>query len=288
VAPRGYLCVLHTGDRLLRSLDDEGVTIKGTASLSEKAAGLDNRVTTRLDQATPWTLWKVNRKALVRVTLDREPDWPAGTSLFSPERQGNGFVFRNNRVHSSGRILIKAGDGLIEGNTLMTPHGLVVCPEVPDEAAVGLSKLTIRKNTIVESGYFCPAPWSSQAGAISITCSAPKRTFRPPGAFAEVVIEQNTLRDINGVNVVVTSARNVTIRKNRFECARAAVKNSSGAEYGIDQKKVVWLESCAGVWLQGNVVTGRSTSDGAPLHAGRSVKGLVDDGRGLTISETRD
>ena len=38
---------------------------------------------------------------------------------------------------------------MIEGNTLMAPHGLVVCPEMPDEAAVGLSKLTIRKNTIV-------------------------------------------------------------------------------------------------------------------------------------------
>ena len=284
---RGYLSALQLGDRLFTSMDDKGATIRGIASVSEKSAGLDADVTGRLEKATPWTLWKVNRDALVRVTLDREPGWRAGTSLYSPERQGNGFIFRNNRVHSSGRILVKGGDGLIEGNTLTAPHGLVVCPEVPDESAIGVRKLTIRRNTITESGYFCPAPWSSQAGAISITCSAPKQTFRPAGALAEIVIEENTLRGINGVNLVVTSARDVTILRNRFEDANAVAPSSTGAEYGIDQKTVVWLESCEGVVLDGNVVTGRGTFGGKPLHTGKNVTRLVDDGNGITAAPTK-
>lgn len=284
---RGYLAALQPGDRLFASLDEKGVTIREIVAVSEKSAGLDAEVTARLEKATPWTLWKLNRNAMVEVTLDREPGWRVGTSLFSPERQGNGFIFRNNRVHSSGRILIKAGDGLIEGNTLTTPHGVVVCPEVPDESAVGVRKLMIRKNTIVESGYFCPAPWSSQAGAISITCSAPKRTFRPAGAFAEIVIEENTLRGINGVNLVVTSSRDVTIRRNRFEDANAVAPSNTGAEYGIDQRTVVWLESCEGVVLDGNIVTGRGTFGGKPLHTGKNVTRLVDDGNGITAAPTK-
>jgi len=284
---RGHHAALQPGDRLFASLNDKGVTIRELAPVAEKSAGLAAEVTAKLDKATTWMFWKVSRGTMVKVTLDQEPGWSAGTSLYSPERQGNGFIFRNNRVHSSGRILIKAGDGLIEGNTLIVPHSLVVCPEVPDEAAVGVRKLTIRKNTIVESGYCCPASWSSQAGAISITCSAPKRTLRPAGAFAEIVIEENTLKGINGVNLVVTSSRDVTIRRNRFEDASSMSENNTGAQYGIDQKKVVWLESCEGVVLDGNVITGGDTFDGMPLHTGINVKGLVDNGNGITGVPTK-
>jgi hypothetical protein len=248
---------------------------------------LDVDVTESLEKATPWTLWKVNRGALVEVTLDHEPGWSAGTSLYSPERQGNGFIFRNNRVHSPGRILIKAGDGLVEGNTLTAPHSLVVCPEVPNVAAAGIRKLTIRKNTIVESGYFCPASWSTQAGAISITCSAPKNTLRPPGTFEKIVIEDNTLKSISGVNLVVTSSRDVTIRNNRFEDANSVSENNTGAQYGIDHNAVVWLESCDAVVLDGNVITGRDTFDGMPLHIGMNVEGLVDNGNGITVVPTK-
>jgi hypothetical protein len=282
LAPRGYQCLLQAGDRLFSSLEDKGATIREIASVAEKTAGLDAEVTARLEKATPWTLWKISRGALAKVTLTQEPGWRAGTSLYSPERQGNGFIFRKNRVHSSGRILIKAGDGLIEENTLTTPHGLVICPEVPDESAVGIRKLSIRKNTIIESGYFCPAPWSSQAGAISITCSAAKRTFRPAGAFSEIVIEENTLRGISGANLVVTSARDVTIRKNRFEGAHATAPGHTGGEYGIDQKAVVWIESCDGVVLDDNVVAEQGTFGGKLLYTGRNVKGLVDGGNGIT------
>ena len=113
------------------------------------------------------------------------PPWTPGQSVYCPDWQGNGFTFRGNRVHSPGRILIKAGDGLVEGNTLTTPHGVVVCPEVPDEAAAGIRNLVFRGNTIVESGFFCPAPWSTQAGALSITCGAPKGAFRATVVVAE-------------------------------------------------------------------------------------------------------
>ena len=281
LASRGHQAALQSSDQLFTSLDDKGVTIREIVPVAEKSAGLDVDVTESLEKATPWTLWKVNRGALVEVTLDHEPGWSAGTSVYSPERQGNGFIFRNNRVHSPGRILIKAGDGLVEGNTLTAPHSLVVGPEVPDVAAAGVRKLTIRNNTIVESGYFCHAPWSNQAGAISITCSAPKKTFRPPGTFENIVIEDNTLKAISGVNLVVTSSRDVTIRRNHFEDANSMSENNTGAQYGIDHNAAIWLESCEAVVLDGNVITGRDTFDGMPLHTGMHVKGLVDNGNGI-------
>jgi hypothetical protein len=45
----------------------------------------------------------------------------------------------------------------------------------------------------------------------------------------------------------------------------------------------VWLESCEAVVLDGNVITGRDTFDGMPLHTGMHVKGLVDNGNGITV-----
>ena len=102
-------------------------------------------------------------------------------SLLSPDWRCDGFVFRNNQLHSSGRVLVKGGGGVIENNVLIDPHGIMVCPEVPPEAAAGLQNLVIRNNRIFQSGYFCPSPWSTQAGAISVTCSGPaegRRGFR--------------------------------------------------------------------------------------------------------------
>lgn len=73
------------------------------------------------------------------------------------DRMGNGFVFRNNRIHSPGRVLLKAG-GLVEANVLDTPHALVVCAELPGQSAIGIENLTIRNNTIRRRVGSAPHP----------------------------------------------------------------------------------------------------------------------------------
>lgn len=253
LAPRGEQ-KLGKGDHLRRALDSPQYTITGVRPVTVADAAVEPDVMRQLHQAEPWTLWKVSGR-LFRVTVNGKPDFKPGDSVLCPERQGNGFIFRNNRVHSPGRLLIKAGDGLVEGNTLTLPHGIVVCPEVPEGAAVAIGNLMIRGNTIIESGYFCPSWDSGQAGAISIMASAVegKKTFRPAGAFANVTIEDNRLEGVCGLNLLLGSVRGATVRHNRFVRAHQSEPGCTGGAYGIEQFAVIEVRRCAKVNFEDNV-----------------------------------
>lgn len=120
---------VQVGDRLLARLGGPEAKIKERKFVQRDQAGLAPELLEKLTAATQWSNWRVGKR-LIEVTLEGDSPFREGTSVFSPDRMGNGFVFRNNRVHSSGRILLKAA-GLMEGNLLVTPHAITVCPEVP-------------------------------------------------------------------------------------------------------------------------------------------------------------
>jgi hypothetical protein len=274
VAPRGSKCPLAVGDTLRPSLGAPAFTIASLEPVGLENAALDPAVIKRLDTAQPWTLWKVNTQALVRATFHESPPWREGDSVSCPERQGNGFVFRGNHTRSSGRILIKAGDGLVEDNLLHMPHGVVVCPELPAGGAAGIRGLVFRNNTIVASGFFCPAPWSPQAGALSIVCGE-GQTFRPPGVFDDILIEGNVFKGTSGVNLAISSAMNVVIRGNTFVELDQAVPGDTGAAFGIDQSAVIWLAESDDVTLAGNRVAGPVSKPRPLVRTGRGVTRLT-------------
>ena len=274
VAPRGHVCPLSVGDTLRSSLDTPAFTIASLEPVRREDAALSPAVNERLETAQPWTLWKVNSRALVRVTFHEPPPWREGDSVYCPDRQGNGFVFRGNQTRSSGRILIKAGDGRVEDNLLQMPHGVVVCPEVPAGGAAGIRGLVFRNNTIESSGFFCPAPWSPQAGALSIVCGE-GQAFRPPGIFDDILIEGNVFKGTSGVNLAISSARNVVIRGNRFLDPDPSPPGDTGAAFGIDQSAVMWLAESDSVTLAGNRVAGPVPTPGPLVRTGRGVTRLA-------------
>ncbi|HEY0074124.1 MAG TPA: right-handed parallel beta-helix repeat-containing protein [Abditibacteriaceae bacterium] len=241
---------LQIGDAIQTSLDGPQARIMARKIVRRDAANLAPEVLERLKAASPYSLWNVSPKCM-EITLDRELPFSLGASVYSPDRQGNGFIFRNNQIHSPGRILIKAG-GLIENNHLDTPHNLMVCPEVPGEAAAGIQNLTIRGNTIRQAGYFCPAPWSAAAGAISITASLSPPQLRSAGVFKNIVIENNTFEDICGPNLVVTSARDVKIRNNRILNAGQVKSKNTGESYHVALDSLIWIKQCENVHMQNN------------------------------------
>jgi hypothetical protein len=194
----------------------------------------------------------VGSKCIV-VTLDRASQLVLGESVYSPDRMGNGFVFRDNRIHSPGRILLKAG-GLMEGNTLDTPHALIVCPELPGSAAAGIEDLIIRNNTIRQGGWFCPAPWSSQAGIISLTATAGNSELRTKPVFKNIRIEGNTVEGGSGPQLVVSSANSIIVRNNRFVSPQHEAPPATGASYGIPKDAVVWMAKCTDVSYEGNAI----------------------------------
>lgn len=244
---------VQNGDRLQLANDAPTATILQSRVVYRDKADLDADVRQKLQDTPPYSLWSVSRKCFAVILQDDSP-FQVGDSVFDSDRQGNGFIFRNNRIHSPGRVLIKAGNGLIEGNNLNSCHALVVCPELPVEAAAGMANLTIRNNHISGSGYFCPAPWSSQAGALSIIAGAKNGELRAAGIYRNLVIENNTFEDIQGPNLVLSSARDVSIRGNRFVNAQHSAPNNTGANFHIAPDSVLWLSQAKNVTLENNVV----------------------------------
>jgi gliding motility-associated-like protein len=195
----------------------------------------------------------VTAKSGSNVTLDRVSPWAAGARLYSPNRRCENFILRNNNFRSSGRVLVKAGHGLIENNIFDTGHsGVTVNTEIAPGAS-SIYKLIIRNNTIRSTGYFNPAPWSNQAGSISIADGA-GYDLSPAGVFDDILIEKNTFEDILGVNMVVSSASNVKIKENKFYRTGLSMANGTGAQYGINQQAVVFLKNLKNIVLDSNEV----------------------------------
>ena len=243
---------VQIGDILRTSLSGPQAKITTRQVVKREAAQLAPEILEKLKAAAAYSLWSVSPKCFA-LELEKESPFQVGDSVFSLDRQGNGFVFRNNQIHSAGRVLIKAG-GVVENNRLDTPHNITVCPEVPGEAAAGIKDLIIRGNIIRQSGFFCPAPWSATAGAISITAAASSTQLRPPNVFENIVIANNTFEDICGPNLVVTSAHNLKISGNHFVGAGQVKPKNTGESYHVSLDAIVWIKQCEDVQLLKNVI----------------------------------
>lgn len=194
------------------------------------------------------------RKSGITIFLDRDCPWGVGTKLYSPNRRCENFTLRNNHFRSSGRVLIKAGHGLIENNIIEDGHCGVIVNSESDITAI--SHLTIRNNDISGTGHFMPASYSNQAGSLSLA-DGNSRHIAPVGSFDHIVIENNTFSDVSGVNVVITSAKNVSLKGNRFYNTGKPTPNDTGADYGIDQNAVVYLKNIETMKVDSNAVIKR-------------------------------
>jgi len=242
------------GNHLMRSLDDKPVTIATREDVNLDKLSLPDDMRAKMKAAKPWDYWHLGPKAIAITT--KEPFSPTvGESYFNPDQQCNGFIFRNNKLHSAGRILVKAGNGLIEGNTVDQCHdGVTVCAEVPGGAAVGIENVTIRDNYFTGTGYYCPLWNSTQVGSVSVTAEGTDGKMRPPGVLRNIVIERNHFDDICGLSIAVTSVQKLQIIDNMFTRVMRAKPGDTGGQAGINQKALIWLEECDDVKVSGNIV----------------------------------
>jgi polygalacturonase len=178
-------------------------------------------------------------------------DWPAS----NPAALGSGFVVRNNTIrhHRARGILIKADDGLIEGNTIdgSTIAGIVLAPELFWREACYSRNVTIRNNTIRRCGTATAGPWTSQAGALSVTAEV--QPGSKPG-HRNIVIENNRFIENDGVNLLLQAVDGVRVKGNRFERADQAATRR-GSNHRIDPSALIWLSGCANVRFEDNRVS---------------------------------
>ena len=191
---------------------------------------------------------------LSEISLDTPLPAQQGSHVANLNFSSAGFVYKNNRIASHGRgALVKVGDGLIEGNTFrISDKAVIVNPEVGGLDG-GASHLIIRNNTIIETGYHQAMPWSDQAGAIGISAVIKGGELRPAGTFNDILIENNTFEGVKGLNLLITSARNVVVRNNRFlQTHQTEALNHNGADYKFNPYAIAELRNCDGVTFEGN------------------------------------
>lgn len=270
----------QVGDRLTKSLRDKKVIVLTRNDVTLKQPHISKEVEKQLAQAPAYSSWSCSQKAIA-ITVEGEFPYDIGEAVYCPDRQANGFIFRANKITSPGRILIKASNGLIENNECISSHaGVTICPELPDTGAFGIENVLIRGNTFRGTGYYCPSWWNTQAGCISITASAPEKTFQAAGAMANIRIENNRFEDINGAVIVASSTQGLHIRDNTFDACMTSKPNESGGSYGIDGHALIWLSNTKDIHIQNNrvirpgsfqkeILTGKQI-DGKDLTAGHN------------------
>ena len=253
VAARGREAVLgfrdeycdgpHAGERVRTGLDGVEATVVDCHPVAFANADLTEDVRAKLQSAKQWTFWNVRRRML-GVTFDRDMPFSVGQSVYDPDRQCNGFVLRNCRINSPGRVLVKGGDGVIENNTFIDCHaGVSIDAEVPTEAASGIQNVTIRNNRISGTGYFCPSYDTSGAGCISVVGNNKTRN---------IVIENNLFDDINGVVICLTKVADVSITGNRFTHLHPQQPTDTGGKAGINQRSVIFASNVTGLKIANN------------------------------------
>jgi hypothetical protein len=190
------------------------------------------------------------------LTLDRSPGLMKGYLVDNPTWQGNGFVIRNNtiREHRARGILVKASNGIIEGNMIdgSSLAGIVLSPEIKGWFEAGNSwNVDIRNNVLKNiGGYEYGSPASPQAGAISVVAYG-RKGFSPAGAQRNIRIVDNLFDNCRGVNALIVSADNVVIEGNTFRNTHGE-STDQGRGWGIDTGYAVWMDRVSGIEWENN------------------------------------
>ncbi len=257
----------RVGDRI-RGLNPDGIPTQDVmvknitpapAAMVEEARKVQARVYPNLRHGA--NFFKQPMVVELETPLPLEPGWVT----CSPDRTGTGFIVADNfiRHHRARGILIKASQGAIEGNSVegSSMGGIVLCPELRFWMEADYShEVVIRGNTVRHVQYAIPNADSAQAGAISVTSDV----MSPAGGHQRITIENNVIENSRGVQVLVTSAADVSIRDNRFVNTHP-LPGGAGTRLNVEPSAMIWLHHVKGVNIEGNVIEGKGVHAGARM-----------------------
>jgi hypothetical protein len=234
------------GDRLAQFRDGPSVHITDITKIDYDTADIDPAIRAQVDTAANqgWSKWNLDRSnSVFELTVDDSEVFSAGDFLYNPDRMGNGFVFSDNVVRSPGRgILLKAGDGVIEGNVFEGGDKAIQIANENEADSHGGAPfdLTIRDNVFRGTGYHHDMPWSDQAGSVGMAGA----NVVSERAYENILIEDNVFEGIRGLNLNISDAEDVTVRRNVFRDTHrtdAGGAGANGADKGIPSTAVVYV-----------------------------------------------
>lgn len=183
------------------------------------------------------------------LQLDSTTAVTEGNLLANMDRNGRGFLLRNNRV-TNGRargFLVKASDGIIDGNHMshLALPGIVLAAEANDFIEADAVSNVIVRNNIFESvngGWLNPGR-QIQAGALVILFFG-----KDILGHHDISVENNWFINIPGVNIQINNASDIRINRNVFIESHHH-KSVSGESAGVDNSALIWMDRVNGVTL---------------------------------------
>ncbi len=222
----------------------------------------------------------------LRLTVDRSLDgMKAGENhlnadtLYNLSACGAGFKVLNNTMNGNRRygVLVRAGDGLIEGNRFLDTTGAgVVLTNEPDwpEGPAPWS-VVIRGNTFVRGGTCLGyADWPMNA-ALAIRAVKLGHAVAEAEAIRDVRVEGNTFLDRAGCVIFVGGVRGAVIARNRVTASPNTTLRRSGAVIEVTRSSGVRIvDNSVEDKRQGTTAVVEIHADSAPGEAGVSVARL--------------
>jgi len=245
--------VIQVGDRV-RGFNPAGEIIFETEATGvTRVSGYDALLADVLRDSGIRTRGAVSRTYEITLasTVPAEP----GSYIYPIDRVGNGYIIRNNYIGNKRArgILIKAGEGLIEGNTIERNHmgSIVLTPEIAWMGAGFSRSVRIINNTITHGGSHPNDVNSYGAGAITVAAEGGSG-FAPAGAHMDIEISGNRIVNSLGVNILATSIDGLTIKDNVLMDTHTE-ERKHGINRGVDPNAGISIINCSNVTVEGNM-----------------------------------
>ena len=265
LSPKHKEMPYRAGDRA-RLYDGKTFTVKSEAVISritrtDPPAGAGSKAVMAL-----WQRYRDDGsdKRYYTVSLDRPVKAERGDLFCSPDALGSGFTVHDNTIrHHRGRgILVKACDGVIEGNRIegTTHAGISLGPEFSYWLEGDFVRnVTVRNNVLrdVGIGANCMRNESSiMAGAITVGAASPEKRFPAEQGNRGLVIEGNRVESTGGIGMMIACAQDVQVRSNRIGATCILGAMSGGKAYGIPPEAAIYVAQSSAIRLTGNDVGG--------------------------------
>ncbi|HAI10868.1 MAG TPA: hypothetical protein DCM28_04140 [Phycisphaerales bacterium] len=272
---------VQVGDRIMGLKSDTGVPIGVATVRAMVPVKFDAQALTELKKQVLPDLRHAKylfNKEVYQLTLDKPLSVNRGDIASCPDRNGSGFVVRNNTItdNRARGILVKASDGIIENNTVAncSMSGIVLGPEIDYWMEADFSRnVIIRGNTIRAVNHGVSNPGNIFAGAISIVGSG----IMPAGGQRDITIQNNAIEQTTGLAMLITSAMDVIITNNKIHQPHLYA-GGQGANLHIPSSAVIYVTESQKVMLKGNTVSSPGKHMGKMLQTGDNTQVFSNDG----------
>lgn len=241
---------LDEGDRLGFYRGSNGAD-RGEATIVRSEIDMDRKIA---------TLW-----------LDRPlpPDLAVGDLGANITRSSARFLIRNNHFHDhrARGMLLQARQGLVENNRIRNVMGSAF-HMTSDlgywKEGYGCHQVIIRGNVMEGCNY---AMWERGAqgrhmACLSLVVATPTGISDWP-VHRDILIENNIIRDTPGLAMLISSARNVTVRNNQIIDANSEPYQHTGEAFDAKAAGAIMVTRSENVRVEGNRL---STSRKAHAH----------------------